>query len=153
MVLLPIAYRHDGGGKCHYTVCGRLTFRLRDAGVFSGVVVLQGNKVWGGDSQFYYIGTYKEDGDKIEADVDCPHHAGAMSTAFGTNEANYSLKMDGQHKGDLVTGKIWLPGNPNLKLDLQLVRRTGASRQRTPTKHPQPVSFVLHRLSLTFEFR
>ena len=98
-------------------------FQIARGGRFSGVIVLQGNKVFGGDSQYYYVGTYKESGGEVEAEAQCTHYAGAVSTAFGTNENTYSLKMQGKHSGDLVTGEIWRPDRPNQKLPLRLVRR------------------------------
>ena len=90
---------------------------------FSGVIVLQGNKVLGGDSQYYYTGTYREKGDNVEAEVQCTHYAGDVSTAFGTREKSYSLKLEGKHSANAVTGKIWRPENPNQKLDVRLVKQ------------------------------
>lgn len=98
-------------------------FQITGGGRFSGVVVLQGNKVLGGDSQYYYTGAYKESGDDIQAEINCAHYAGAVSTAFGTNESSYSLRMEGKRSGDVVTGEIWRPERPNQKLSVRLMRR------------------------------
>lgn len=100
-----------------------IDFEIAGRGRFSGVVVLQGNKVLGGDSQYFYDGTYKETGDDVEAEALCTHYAGAVSTAFGTSEQTYSLKLEGKHSGNAITGKIWRPESPNLKLDVRLLKQ------------------------------
>ena len=70
--------------------------------VGTGVVVLEGGKLRGGDSSIYYIGTYTRDGDQFTAQVATNAHTkvpGVRSVSvFGVDKVNITL--NGTVNGD-----------------------------------------------------
>jgi hypothetical protein len=44
----------------------------------TGVVIFETNKVFGGDSMYYYLGTFKAGGDSIAGEVNIGHNAGPI---------------------------------------------------------------------------
>jgi len=59
-----------------------------------GVVYLRNGKIWGGDSGWYYIGTYEQDGDDFTASVTLKDHTKHthITSALGVDEAEMTLK-------------------------------------------------------------
>jgi hypothetical protein len=52
----------------------------------AGVVVLETDRLVGGDAQYFYIGRYKIESGIIEADVDVEHYAGQPFSIFGPSQ-------------------------------------------------------------------
>lgn len=52
-------------------------------GSSGGVVIFETGKLFGGDSQYYWIGTYTEQSGAIVADLDVHHYSGPPYSAFG----------------------------------------------------------------------
>jgi len=65
----------------------------------SGVVVLETDRLFGGDAQYFYVGKYKVEDHILEADVVVQHYAGPPFSIFGPTEI---------HK-IILTGKITVP--------------------------------------------
>jgi hypothetical protein len=107
------------------TTQGLWTLELQTSKAWTngGVIVLKGNKVFGGDSQYYYTGSFQEQGDDVTGEITATHYHGAVSTAFGTNERSYRLSMSGKHNGDAVNGHIWRPEAPTKKLNARMTRQ------------------------------
>lgn len=53
----------------------------------SGVVVLETNRVLGGDSQYFYVGDYKIANGILSAEVQITHYSGEANTVFGEASA------------------------------------------------------------------
>lgn len=90
-----------------------------------GVVYLSSGKVVGGDSQFYYLGTYTFDSMSklLDANISVsPFVSGAISV-FGVELPKYDLKLRGvlSHGETIVAG--YSPLMPQLKLNVKLVKR------------------------------
>src|SRR2546430_873168 len=64
----------------------------------AGVVVLQGGKFRGGDSNIYYIGTYSQSGDQLTADVATDAHSSGIGSVFGVDRAH--IHLTGKVTGD-----------------------------------------------------
>lgn len=88
-----------------------------------GVVVLETGKVYGGDSQYYYVGVYKVAGDGIEASLSVNHYHGPVSTAWGTNEKRFSVSLQGKREGGTITGVMFRPEHPQKMQPVRLTLR------------------------------
>jgi hypothetical protein len=64
-----------------------------------GVVVLESGRLFGGDSQYYYVGHYGLDGRVISGSMRSTHYHGPISTAFGTNEHHFELSIQAEWDG------------------------------------------------------
>jgi len=94
---------------------------LSDSGY--GVVILETNRIFGGDSSFVYIGDYEVKNGKVYADVKCTNDRKTLPSIFGDiNEFNLHLE------GDLGDKEIILYGqmieNPEQKIGVKLTRRS-----------------------------
>ena len=60
----------------------------------SGVVVLQGGRVWGGDSTMYYTGSYAVNGTEVSAELDTSRHTYApeVHPVFGQDRVHISRR-------------------------------------------------------------
>src|SRR5713101_127037 len=56
------------------------------SGVGAGVVVLETWKLFGGDSTYFYLGTYSFNAGKLTAIVDVKHYYGPRNAIFGDLE-------------------------------------------------------------------
>ena len=60
-----------------------------------GVVVLETGRIFGGDSQYYYIGEYEASNGRIQGTVSVNHYSGPPATIFGTAETQFSITIEG----------------------------------------------------------
>lgn len=86
-----------------------------------GIVVLESGRVFGGDGQYYYVGTYKLDhNNRISASMRATHYNGEVSTAFGTKEPAFNLSVlcewDGQGRIEGVVGRPELGATLNFRM-------------------------------------
>ena len=81
-----------------------------------GVVVLETGRIFGGDSQYYYVGTYKVDRERITADVLSVHYHGERYTAFGTDEPKFQIKIQGKWSEKEISGEMFRVEKPELRL-------------------------------------
>lgn len=77
-----------------------------------GVVVLKKGEIMGGDSHFYYLGSYQADGDGLIASLQVRRHFDTpeAQTVFGVDPITMNLKgqLPGSH-GDLTGTAIEAP--------------------------------------------
>ncbi|MGE0211342.1 MAG: GrlR family regulatory protein [Parvibaculaceae bacterium] len=68
-----------------------------------GVVVLKDGRIWGGDSGWFYVGTYEQTGDRFKARVKISAHTKHehITSVVGMDSAD--LKLKGTAEGDAVT--------------------------------------------------
>ena len=71
-----------------------------------GVLVLENGLIRGGDSNYYYVGTYKVEDDIIYADVSVIHYFGFLNNIFGTLE-KVEVKVSGKidHDNFILSGE------------------------------------------------
>ena len=91
--------------------------------VNGGVVVLETGRIFGGDSAYYYLGTFELDGDRFTADVRVVHYSGDPTTTFGTTETDFKIQLEGQRSGDTIQAEMWRVAAPNLRLPTILERK------------------------------
>ncbi|MCY4559453.1 MAG: hypothetical protein OXF79_24400 [Chloroflexi bacterium] len=88
-----------------------------------GVAILETSRIFGGDSQFYYVGKYEVTGEKLTAQVRIAHFSGPNMTAFGLPLAcPLELKLEGRRNGDMINGRMWPISQPDLNLPVSLKR-------------------------------
>ncbi|MGO4670202.1 hypothetical protein [Bosea sp. 2RAB26] len=91
-------------------------------GIGSGVVVICGGKVRGGNSAMLYVGSYQEDRDAFSAEIRVTRHTPtlAVESVFGKDDVSVSLT------GVAIEGTISLlgesPDAPGVKVRVTLVR-------------------------------
>lgn len=71
----------------------------------AGVIVLETDRVFGGDAQYFYVGRYKIESGIIEAEVDVQHYAGRPFSIFGPSQRHRVIL-----KGKLVVPVMELQG-------------------------------------------
>jgi hypothetical protein len=88
----------------------------------AGVVVLQGDKLRGGDSRIYYIGTYSQSGDQFTADVETDAHTQVpgMASVFGVDRAH--INLTGRVTGDSAQVTGTAREAPNVSFQATLTR-------------------------------
>ena len=89
-----------------------------------GVVVFETGRIFGGDTSFYYVGTYedvKEDG-VLNARVRVRRHAPGLPSAFGIED--FELKLSGKVQAERFTVMGTVVADPTKQLDVQLTHIT-----------------------------
>jgi hypothetical protein len=76
-------------------------------GVGGGVVVLTKGRIFGGDTSFYYIGSYTLEGAVLRARVTVRKFLAEAVSIFGI-EGDYELDLTGTVQGDVIEGKAVL---------------------------------------------
>ena len=88
----------------------------------AGVIVLESSRAFGGDSQYFYIGTYQLDRDILKAEVKVTHYAGLPYSVFGPLK-ELTLKLEGkiaERTFDLNGHRVDQPG---MKIIARLTKR------------------------------
>ncbi len=88
-----------------------------------GVVVLETNRVFGGDSNYYYVGKFSAAATEIRAEVRAVHYQGEARDAFGGNETDYTVQLRGKQVGEVIEGEMYKTDKPQNTLRLRMTRR------------------------------
>ena len=91
-----------------------------------GVVVLETGKVFGGDSGYYYLGSYEVDGkgSSFKATGKVVKHNPAWHDAFGDTAQQFDIEMTGTiGTNGIITGHIKRLDKPNVSLPLRLTKK------------------------------
>ena len=87
-----------------------IQFDTGNGWINGGVVIFETGRVFGGDSQYFYTGTYQNHGDQISGEARIRHYHGPLSTAFGTNDKDFMVRLEGtrsrrhDHRSDVQAG-------------------------------------------------
>ena len=99
------------------------SFGLIPGMVNAGVAVIESGKVFGGDSQFFYVGTVEIDREDIHAKVKVTHFNGPGTTAFGFNMTEpFDVEIKGRRTGDVIEGEMWPTVHPGMRLKISFDR-------------------------------
>lgn len=71
-----------------------------------GVVVLEAGKIFGGDSTFFYTGSFDVFGDDFIAGLRIRHHHGKTETAWGDHSKDFNIDATGHLNGDSIKGNV-----------------------------------------------
>lgn len=90
-----------------------------------GIVVLESERVFGGDSQYYYVGTYVLKDRHFSADIHATHYHGEMWTAFCTDEDTLHLSAHCEWDGDkVIQGTMSSETSPVITLGIKMTKQT-----------------------------
>ena len=89
----------------------------------AGVAVLETQRIFGGDSQYFYLGSYEVEKDWITASVTITHFNGEGWSAFGGPlRGSMKLRLEGRREGNEVRGHMWPEDHPSMRLPAMLRR-------------------------------
>jgi hypothetical protein len=88
-----------------------------------GVAVLETNRIFGGDSGYYYLGTFTVTGGHIEAAVQIVKHNPAWGNAFGDAATSFAIRLSGAIGEDQIAGQMERLDMPGMRLPIRLVKK------------------------------
>lgn len=91
----------------------------------AGVVVFETQRIFGGDSGYYYIGSYSLNTATMEinAEVTVTHYFGAPSSIFGQLR-QFTLVFQGKVESQAFSAEGHLKDDPERKISINLVKRS-----------------------------
>jgi hypothetical protein len=91
---------------------------------WGGIVNLETDRVFGGDSAIAYRGTYQLDGKVVTAEVyawQWNRDAGPVTNVFGmSGPIEHRVSLTGTIDGDVLEGEIWTDQAPGLRLPIRM---------------------------------
>ena len=75
-----------------------------------GIVVLESGRILGGDSGFYYIGSYEVRDDVVAAHFVATNFTPSIPSAWGDEATSFSVRATLRRVGDAMHGQIVRPG-------------------------------------------
>jgi hypothetical protein len=88
-----------------------------------GVVVLETERVLGGDSSFVFVGSYKVNNHVVTAKVKCTNDRKSLTSVFGDID-EFNLHLEGtptSHDQFILQGHMI--ENPSMKIEVKFTRR------------------------------
>lgn len=91
----------------------------------TGVAVMKDNKLYGGETGFYYMGTYEVDGNVFKARIVVRNFDPAIPSGFGI-QGDYEMDVSGVIKDDTtMNGTAMVTGHPQYNIGICLMKRAG----------------------------
>lgn len=88
-----------------------------------GIAVLSGTRVFGGDSSFYYKGSYTEHEGTMSAEIDVVRYSATLKSVFG-NVDNFHLTVSGKLETETEMQLVGhLAENPNMKVTVKGLKK------------------------------
>jgi T3SS negative regulator,GrlR len=97
-------------------------FSTRQGNYGGGMAVFAMDRIFGGDSQYYYLGTYRAVGGEITGEVEVVHYAGPSSHVFGPLQQG-RVSISGQYSRSVMALSGHLIEDPSQKIAISLTRR------------------------------
>jgi hypothetical protein len=88
-----------------------------------GVVILETNRVFGGDSGYYYLGDYEVFGHQFTASARVTKHNPVWANAFGDDAIQFEIRVFGLIKDEIILANMERVDRPGFSLPLRLIRR------------------------------
>ncbi len=89
----------------------------------AGVVVFKTNRIFGGDSQYYYTGRYDVDNqDNITGEMEVTHYAGQPTTVFGAAKQIH-LSVSGKVQEPVMDLRGHLVSDPKQTIQFLCTKR------------------------------
>lgn len=88
----------------------------------AGVVVLETGRVFGGDAQYYYVGSFSVVSGVAEVEVTATHYAGTPWSVFGPSQS-HTMRLRGAPARDTFDMHGEVVGRPGQQITLRLTRR------------------------------
>jgi hypothetical protein len=91
-----------------------------------GVIILMDGRAFGGGKNHHSVGRYSQSSDEISVSLAIKYH-GKPQTMFGSTESEFKLEIDGRRDGEQITGDMYRPDRPDLRLPFRLTRQAELS--------------------------
>ena len=91
-------------------------------GVGAGVAVFETGRIFGGDSNYFYLGEYRAKDGQIGAEIAVTHYAGPPSSVFGTLK-RFNLKLTGNDTYPVMEVRGNVVENSALQIGIRLTWR------------------------------
>ena len=88
-----------------------------------GVVVLKANRLFGGDSGYYYVGEYSADEKTLLITAKIVKHDPTAEDAFGDRSASFSIEAHITIGEKTIEGHMERRDRPGVRLPLRLIRK------------------------------
>jgi hypothetical protein len=88
-----------------------------------GVLVIQGDKLYGGDSVYYYSGTVEQQEKSVSAHVIAKAFISPATNIFGLDMKEYAVNFFGELGNSVIRGRIVPDFAPNRSLNVTLLKR------------------------------
>lgn len=85
-----------------------------------GVAVLETNRIFGGDSSYYYIGRYTIKDNHFEAKARIVKYNQNLPNVFGDNSPSFNINIQGQVNNGVLQGMMERLDKPGVRLPLRL---------------------------------
>jgi hypothetical protein len=87
-----------------------------------GVLVLENDRITGGDDRQFTSGRYTQSGEKFDAEIDV-HYYGPPRTILGENKERFAKILSGKREGSVIAGVVSQRNRPNLDIPTRLTKR------------------------------
>jgi hypothetical protein len=88
-----------------------------------GVAVLETNRIFGGDSGYYYVGRYTIRDNQIDATVRVVKHNPNFANVFGDTAQSFDARLQGSVTDGVMNGHIERLDRPGTRLPVRLTRK------------------------------
>ena len=89
----------------------------------TGVAMMKGRRVYGGETGFYYLGNYEVDGNVFKARIAVRNFDPAIPSGFGI-QGNYEMDVSGVIRDDdTMSGTAMITGRPQYNVGIHLTKR------------------------------
>ena len=93
-------------------------FKAQSGRFGDGLVVVDKGKVHGGDQRYLYRGSYKTDGQALEADIQVSYYRGEAKSVLG-HLAKFKLNLTGKSTGEAFTVSGHVFGQSHLAITIE----------------------------------
>jgi hypothetical protein len=88
----------------------------------TGVVVFSNGKLLGGETGFYYLGTYESDGKMVKARAMIRNFDPTIPSGFGI-QGDYEMDVSAKLQDDKLAGTAMIVGQPEHSLGIRLIKK------------------------------
>jgi hypothetical protein len=88
----------------------------------AGVIIFETGRVFGGDSQYFYVGTCEVKHDNLEAEINVTHYHGQPFSIFGPLK-KFKAKLTGKLQEPTMELNGFLLEDPNQRFIVRLIKR------------------------------
>jgi len=102
---------------------GRLYLNLILVGKELALFFFEPEKIFGGDSQYYYLGQYEIKDEKISGQIEVTHFGNEPLSVFGPAK-NFTLRISGQVHESAMTIEGQVEGAPQMQIKVICKKRS-----------------------------
>ena len=88
----------------------------------SGILVFETNRLFGGDANFYYIGSYEVKDKKVYGKLKITSYTGNTLSIFG-NLSEFDVVLEGESNDDEIFATGYLEQDHNYRIAAKMVKR------------------------------